>query len=328
MPESSRSIDSGENRLGVPPPIKTEITLRPQIDGSANSRSARSASTYAPSGMSSRASCELKSQYGHFFRHHGMCTYSDSGGSALNFGRVSVEAENATTVAGLSVFMFTKLIQSRDQRSQRLAAMRHGILQFQRHLRAAHPALRVAKMRVVAKAASATRLIGNCPPPRSFGNQRLRIVGAAHQYQHAVVMRAPICDAGEGGNQSGIVARVGFRIAGVTRALHARRAGERVDADARIVRQRRQFRKRARVACLGKRIFDEGDVRLVGIRDDKVALRHDRNAKRSKQAAEFAELARIARRENQPSDHVLSAAFCAAISLRIPRSPSATSASI
>src|SRR5438105_6868450 len=269
MPESSRSIDSGENRLGVPPPIKTEIALRPQIDGSANSRSARSASTYALSGTSSRASCELKSQYGHFFRHHGMCTYSDSGGSDLNFGRVSVEAENAMTVADLSAFMLTMLIQMCNQRPHCLAAMRHGILQFQRHLRPAHPALRVAKMRVVAKTASATRLIGNCPPPRSFGNQRLRIVGAAHQYQHAVVMRAPIRDPGEGGNQSGIVARVGFRIAGVARALHARRPVQRVDADAGIVCQRRQFRKRARVTCLGKRMFDEGDVRLVGIGDAK-----------------------------------------------------------
>ena len=34
---------------------------------------------------SPRCSCELKSQYGHFFRHHGRCTYSDSGGSAASF---------------------------------------------------------------------------------------------------------------------------------------------------------------------------------------------------------------------------------------------------
>ena len=34
-----------ENRLGVPPPMNTVVMRRPQIDGSANSRSAISAST-------------------------------------------------------------------------------------------------------------------------------------------------------------------------------------------------------------------------------------------------------------------------------------------
>jgi len=57
--------------------------VRPQTDGSADSRSAISASTYASSGKASRApgtfssgrhSCELKSQYGHLRTHHGICT--------------------------------------------------------------------------------------------------------------------------------------------------------------------------------------------------------------------------------------------------------------
>ena len=63
--------------------MNTVPTLRPQIDGNALSRSATSASTYASSGTASGAACELKSQYGHFFMHHGMCTYSASGGSAV-----------------------------------------------------------------------------------------------------------------------------------------------------------------------------------------------------------------------------------------------------
>ncbi len=45
---------TAENRLGVPPPMNTVPTLRPQIDGSALSRSATSASTYASSGSASR----------------------------------------------------------------------------------------------------------------------------------------------------------------------------------------------------------------------------------------------------------------------------------
>ncbi len=61
-PARRRSIAAAENRLGVPPPTKRETILRFQIDGSANSRSAKSASTYCASGTSPRASCELKSQ--------------------------------------------------------------------------------------------------------------------------------------------------------------------------------------------------------------------------------------------------------------------------
>ena len=44
MSASSRSMLSGENRLGVPPPMNTLITGRPHTSGSAASRSARSAS--------------------------------------------------------------------------------------------------------------------------------------------------------------------------------------------------------------------------------------------------------------------------------------------
>ena len=68
---SRRSIAAAENRLGVPPPKKIEYTRRPQTGGSASSRSAMSASTYASSGQRFAGSCELKSQYGHLRTHHG-----------------------------------------------------------------------------------------------------------------------------------------------------------------------------------------------------------------------------------------------------------------
>ena len=45
MAASSRSMAAGENRLGVPPPMKMLCTVRPQISGSALSRSATRAST-------------------------------------------------------------------------------------------------------------------------------------------------------------------------------------------------------------------------------------------------------------------------------------------
>ncbi len=65
---------SGVKRLGVPPPMKMVCTRRPQTFGRLASRSATRASTYSASGSSPRFSWELKSQYGHLRRHHGMCT--------------------------------------------------------------------------------------------------------------------------------------------------------------------------------------------------------------------------------------------------------------
>ena len=84
-PESSASIDSGENRLGVPPPMNTLDSRRPHTEGSSDSRSSSSLPTYSFSGSAPPRSCELKSQYGHLRTHHGMWTYSASGGSTASF---------------------------------------------------------------------------------------------------------------------------------------------------------------------------------------------------------------------------------------------------
>ena len=74
IPESRRSSDSGENRLGVPPPMKRLARRRPHTHGNACSRSASSLSMYAASGRAPWRSCELKSQYGHLRTHQGMWT--------------------------------------------------------------------------------------------------------------------------------------------------------------------------------------------------------------------------------------------------------------
>ena len=66
---------------------------------------------------------------------------------------------------------------------------------------------------------------------------------------------------------------------------------------------------------------------LVGVFDAERRLRDHVDAKRHEQTAEFAQLAGIARSDNETGDHVSSAAFCAAINVRMPRSPSATSVS-
>src|SRR5437879_5748837 len=83
---------AAENRLGVPPPKNTATMRRPHTAGSATSRSAVKAPTYSASGISPRRSCELKSQYGHFLRHHGMWIYSASGGSAAKRGESNPES--------------------------------------------------------------------------------------------------------------------------------------------------------------------------------------------------------------------------------------------
>ncbi|MNF03327.1 hypothetical protein D3C81_1608780 [compost metagenome] len=63
-----------ENRLGVPPPKKIEVSLRPCTCARSACRSASSAATYSSSGSSGPAAWELKSQYGHLRTHQGMCT--------------------------------------------------------------------------------------------------------------------------------------------------------------------------------------------------------------------------------------------------------------
>ena len=73
--DSSRSIDDGEKRLGVPPPKNTEMSGRPSQSAAACSRSSSSAWRYASSGTPLPGNwCELKSQYGHLRTHQGRCT--------------------------------------------------------------------------------------------------------------------------------------------------------------------------------------------------------------------------------------------------------------
>ena len=84
-PSIIRAIASGANRLGVPPPKKTLTSSRP---ASAAPKSSQIAIKIGQQRIDvridrqsrPRCACELKSQYGHFFTHHGMWMYSDSGG--------------------------------------------------------------------------------------------------------------------------------------------------------------------------------------------------------------------------------------------------------
>ena len=65
---------------------------------------------------------------------------------------------------------------------------------------------------------------------------------------------------------------------------HARRAAERVDAQARVVGDRRAAGWPRRMARLGQRVLDEGVVRLLGLGDAERALRHELERQRARTA--------------------------------------------
>src|SRR5207249_1729608 len=115
----------------------------------------------------------------------------------------------------------------------------------------------------------------------------------------------------------------------ITRGGDPRRSGERLDADPRVVRKRGKLRARARVTGLGERVFYKRRMRLIGIGDPQLSLRHDLDAERREQPTELAQLAGIGGCEDQTIDHFrASAFFCAAISSLMPSSARAISASI
>ena len=192
-------------------------------------------------------------------------------------------------------------------------------------------------MRIVTESASAAGRIHDHAVPYALRQHRFGVTGVTHECQHTGVMRATIRHTAQRGDQFRIVARVGFRLAGIARALHSRRAAECPHAQAGIIGQRRQVGVCARVPRLGERVLDKRRVRLVGVGDGEFRLRDQVDGKRRQQPAEFAQLAFVAAREDEARDRhpacprqdaSLIADRCAAISARIPRSASVTSASI
>src|SRR5688572_4820766 len=122
-----RAIESGANRLGVPPPKNTVPIGLPAASARSCARSASSASTYSFSGSLPCAACELKSQYGHFFTHHGMWTYSASGGGiSTGTPLASTAACGASRTGGGTC---SDIGQARAQRGERAAAVADAVLQ-------------------------------------------------------------------------------------------------------------------------------------------------------------------------------------------------------
>ena len=255
MPASSASIAAAENRLGVPPPMNTEHDLaapdRRQRELEVGEQRVDVARRLR---ASPRASCELKSQYGHFLTHHGMCTYSDSGGSAAKRGlrrrrRPAASRDRGAAHADHALMLAPR--EPREQRAQRLAAMRdaRSSARAAARRRSARSPRRGnagrSRSRRLPRGVSMMRAV-----PRALGDDRLadRRRGApapARRRNARGGRRRPASSA----SSFGVVARVGLRLAGVARGLHAGRAAERAHADAGIVGQRRQAaRARSRAA--------------------------------------------------------------------------------
>ena len=94
---------------------------------------------------------------------------------------------------------------------------------------------------------------------------------------------------------------------------------------------RRQAAGLRRMARLGQRVLDEGEVRLLGLGDAQLALRHQLQRQRREQRLQLGQLLGVVGRQHQPQSIGSCRErqrFCAATSSRMPLSASASSASI
>src|SRR5204863_4152503 len=110
------------------------------------------------------------------------------------------------------------------------------------------------------------------------------------------------------------------------------RAGKHVDAEARVVGDRRAAGGARGMTRLGERVLDEGDVRLLRLVDGQRALGDELDAERREQLGQLGELAGVVGGEDQPhtvtGSGAASARRWAATSSAMPMPASASSASI
>ena len=127
----------------------------------------------------------------------------------------------------------------------------------------------------------------------------LRIVGAAHQHDHAVVMGFTVGFARHQIQQLFIVARIllltpaAGRLAGKARRIHAGRAVQRINANPGIVCQRGQTRVPARMPRLGQRVLDKSTVRFGRLAHAERRLRNDLDVERRQYRGYLVQLADV-----------------------------------
>src|SRR5438094_1338682 len=77
--------------------------------------------------------------------------------------------------------------QSRNQRSQRLSPVRKLVLGVEWQFGARQACRHIEKMRVITETTTASGRVYDRPVPPTLGQDRLGIVAAAQQHQHAIV---------------------------------------------------------------------------------------------------------------------------------------------
>ena len=138
------------------------------------------------------------------------------------------------------------------------------------------------------------------PTPRT--EHGMRVVGIAHESDHAPKPRAAgrRGDTLEGGEQFGDVRRVISGRTGVTRRIHPGRTAKRIDFEAGVVGHRRHAASRGGVARLEQRIVGESLSGLLSRFDAECALRDELQLERCEHLGELAHLAGIAGGQHHP----------------------------
>src|SRR5699024_979579 len=157
--------------------------------------------------MAPRMRCELKSQYGHFFTHHGICTYRASGTSARLTNRACSDAAASVTGA--------QLLQ---QLCHGQAAMTDTVLALGGQFSAAGVLRFDPEQRVVTKTGGAAWRAQNAPVPNALAHQRRWIFGVAGGHETAMKRGRALGfrEVAESVQQLGVVRRVVAMRASIT----------------------------------------------------------------------------------------------------------------
>ncbi len=135
--------------------------------------------------------------------------------------------------------------------------------------------------------------------PDALAEDRQRVVGVAHQRQHADELCAAlgVRDILHGLQQLGVVRRVAPAV-GIARRVDARRAAEEVHRQPGVVGQRRQAGEACGVACLEDGVLDEGKTGFLRFHLAELADRAHLHAG-AEHGLEFLEFAGIVAGQHQ-----------------------------
>ena len=131
---------------------------------------------------------------------------------------------------------------------------------------------RQVKIRIVAKASRAARLINDFAGPACLRHHRIRIIGRAHRHKHAGIGRTLVGDPLERSYKLGIIGSIVGMRARVACRMHAWLRNQRMRRNARIVGHCRKSRSFGSVTRFGQGIFQKSTVWLFAGGDAKRAL--------------------------------------------------------